>query len=83
MNYSEMFLHAKDLAKVVGAASTNVVAAAARASVEGSVPLASPSSCAESLHLILTLMQILVAALTASYVGLKFWRLWKNKKATT
>ncbi len=81
MTPSDMVLHAKDLVKVVGAASTNVVAAAARASVEGVAPVSS-GGCAESLHLILTLMQILVAVLTAGYVGLKFWRLWKNKKAT-
>ena len=82
----DMVIHAKDIAKVVGAASTNLVTSAAASAVQGpemSASTATVSACSEKLHIVLVLLQIVVALVTGAYISLKTYRLWKNKNAST
>jgi len=79
-----MLIHVKDFTKVGAALGANVAAAAAKATVD---PEAQQTAEAirESLllHNTLTVIQIVVGLVTIAYVGLKLYRLWKNKKATS
>lgn len=79
-----LFQRSKDLLKVVLAASTNVVAAGARSAIETAEAVQSAAeSCSEILQLVLLGCQIVVAVVTVAYIGLKLYRLWKDKKATS
>ena len=79
-----MLYHIRDLGKVVGAASTNVFAAAAKAAVsEPSQAQAIAEHGGAVLHDCLTVFQIVVAVVTIAYIGLKFYRLWENKDKTS
>jgi hypothetical protein len=76
-----MFLHVKDFAKVGAAFGSNVVAAAAKAAVTEPGQLVLQENI--RLHDLLTFIQIGVGLVTIAYVGLKLFRLWRNKKATS
>jgi hypothetical protein len=80
----QMVIHLKDFAKVGAAAGANVVAAAAKAAVEPEVQQQVTAPVENMfLHNTLTVVQIIVGLVTVAYVGLKLYRLWRNKKATS
>lgn len=80
----EMLTHVKDFTKVGAALGANVAAAAAKAAVDPATAQ-TVEQAKESLllHNTLTVVQIIVGLVTIAYVGLKLYRLWKNKKATS
>lgn len=77
-----MLLHVKDFAKVGAAVGLNVAAAAAKAAVDPEAQQ-TVQAIQESyiLHNTLTVIQIVVGLVTIAYVGLKLYRLWRDKKA--
>lgn len=78
------FQRSKDLVKVGLAAGTNVVAAGARSAIEtADAAQAAAHSCSTILQNVLLGCQIVVAVVTVAYIGLKLYRLWKDKKATS
>ena len=79
-----MLIHIKDFAKVLSAAMANVFAAAAKAATTNAPEQGFlPRQENLFLHDLLTVIQIGVGIVTAAYIGLKLYRLWKNKKATS
>jgi len=75
--------HLKDVGKIGLAAGSNVVAAAGRAAVEPDTQQVVMEHGSAWLHNALTVCQIIVAVVTIGYIGLKVYRLWKNKQATS
>jgi hypothetical protein len=71
--------HLKDITKVAAAASTNVVAAGARAATDPGVQTVVQHGN-PALHNTLLIIQIIVGVLSAAYIGFKLWRAWREKK---